>query len=116
MPTECSAKPMGRVGGRTVVADFEGGAITSNAGGLLLRATDRATGLVERFAARSPTAEVLEQRSADRPALRPMDGLPRTGGRGHNSVTLNQAIIVARCRSGRMSMTVRRSRSTTILP
>ena len=53
MPTECSAKPMGfaRVDGRTVVADFEGGAITSNAGGLLLGATDRATGLVERFAA-----------------------------------------------------------------
>jgi hypothetical protein len=53
MPTECSAKPMGfaRVDGRSVVADFEGGAITSNAGGLLLGATDRAIGLVERFAA-----------------------------------------------------------------
>jgi hypothetical protein len=53
MPTECSAKPMGfaRVDGRAVVADFEGGAITSNAGGLLLGATDRAVGLVERFAA-----------------------------------------------------------------
>jgi hypothetical protein len=53
MPTECSAKPMGfaRVDGRCVVADFEGGAITSNAGGLLLGATDRAIGLVERFAA-----------------------------------------------------------------
>src|SRR3954466_15022258 len=53
MPTECSAKPMGfaRVDGRPVVADFEGGAITSNAGGLLLGATDRATGLVDRFAA-----------------------------------------------------------------
>ncbi len=36
MPTECSAKPMGfaRVDGRAVVADFDGGAITSNAGGL----------------------------------------------------------------------------------
>jgi Transposase DDE domain group 1 len=53
MPTECSAKPMGfaRVDGRSVVADFGGGAITSNAGGLLLGATDRAIGLVERFAA-----------------------------------------------------------------
>lgn len=53
MPTECSAKPMGfaRVDGRAVVADFAGGAITSNAGGLLLGATDRAIGLVERFAA-----------------------------------------------------------------
>ena len=53
MPAECSAKPMGfaRVDGRAVVADFDGGAITSNAGGLLLGATDRAIGLVERFAA-----------------------------------------------------------------
>jgi hypothetical protein len=34
-----------------VVADFTGGAITSNAGGLLLGATDQALGLVERFAA-----------------------------------------------------------------
>src|SRR3954451_14562357 len=53
MPTECSAKPMGfaRVDGRAVVADFEGGAITSNAGALLLGATDRAIRLVERFAA-----------------------------------------------------------------
>ena len=34
-----------------MVADFDGGEITSNAGGLLLGATDRAIGLVERFAA-----------------------------------------------------------------
>ena len=33
-----------------MVADFDGGQITSNAGGLLLGATDRAIGLVERFA------------------------------------------------------------------
>ena len=53
MPTECSAKPMGfaRVDSRAVVADFDGGEITSNAGGLLLGVTDRAIGLVERFAA-----------------------------------------------------------------
>ena len=53
MPTECSAKPMGfaRVDGRAVVADFDGGEITSNAGGLLLGATDRAIGLVECVAA-----------------------------------------------------------------
>ena len=53
MPTECSATRMGfaRVDGRAVVADFEGGAITSNAGGLLLGATDRTIRLVERFAA-----------------------------------------------------------------
>src|SRR5215204_2281269 len=37
--------------GRSVVASFTGGAITSDAGALLLGATDRAIGLVERFAA-----------------------------------------------------------------
>ena len=39
------------VEGRAVVAGFDGGAITSNAGALLLGATDRAIGLVRRFAA-----------------------------------------------------------------
>jgi hypothetical protein len=38
------------VDGQRVVADFDGGAITSNAGALLLGATDRAIGLIERFA------------------------------------------------------------------
>jgi hypothetical protein len=40
-----------RVDGRAVVADFGGGAITSDAGALLLGATDRAIRLVDRFAA-----------------------------------------------------------------
>jgi len=39
------------VEGRRVEAAFDGGAITSDAGALLLGATDRAIGLVERFAA-----------------------------------------------------------------
>ncbi len=53
MPTECSPKSMvfARVDGRAVVADFGGGEITSDAGALLLGATDRAIGLVDRFAA-----------------------------------------------------------------
>ena len=52
MPTECSAKSFGfaPVKSRSVVADFGGGAMTSDAGGLLLGATDRAIGLVDRFA------------------------------------------------------------------
>ena len=52
MPTECSADLFGfaRVEGRAVVAAFDGGAITSDAGALLLGATDRAIGVVERFA------------------------------------------------------------------
>jgi hypothetical protein len=52
MPTECSADLFGfaRVEGRAVVASFDGGAMTSDAGALLLGATDRAIRLVERFA------------------------------------------------------------------
>jgi DDE family transposase len=53
MPKECSPAlfPFAPVEGRRVVASFDGGAITSNAGALLLGATDRAIGLVGRFAA-----------------------------------------------------------------
>jgi hypothetical protein len=52
MPTECSAGlfDFEPIEGRAVVAGFDGGAITSDAGALLLGATDRAIGLVERFA------------------------------------------------------------------
>jgi hypothetical protein len=51
MQTECNAElfafaPLVR---REVVGSFDGGAITSDAGALLLRATDRAIGLVKRF-------------------------------------------------------------------
>jgi hypothetical protein len=53
MPTECSPAlfEFAPVENRRVVAGFDGGAITSNAGALLLGATDRAIGLVRRFAA-----------------------------------------------------------------
>jgi Transposase DDE domain group 1 len=52
MQTECSVDLFGfaRVEGRSVVAAFDGGKITSDAGGVLLRATDRAIGLIDRFA------------------------------------------------------------------
>ena len=53
MPTQCSRDLFGYevVEGRQVVAAFDGGDNTSDAGGLLLGATDRAIGLVGRFAA-----------------------------------------------------------------
>src|SRR3954464_15285465 len=53
MPTECNPDVLlfAPVKGRAVVASFTGGAITSDAGALLLGAIDRAIGLVERFAA-----------------------------------------------------------------
>jgi hypothetical protein len=52
MQTECSAKPseFAPVEGRPVVAEFDGGAVTSDAGGLLLGAADKAIGLVRRLA------------------------------------------------------------------
>jgi hypothetical protein len=53
MPTQCSRDLFGYevVEGRRVVAAFDGGEVTSDAGALLLGATDRAIGLVTRFAA-----------------------------------------------------------------
>jgi hypothetical protein len=52
MPTECSAAlfEFARIEGRSVVAGFDGGKITSDAGALLLRASDQAIGLIDRFA------------------------------------------------------------------
>jgi Transposase DDE domain group 1 len=53
MPTQCSRDLFGFevVEGRRVVAAFDGGEVTSDAGALLLGATDRAIHLVGRFAA-----------------------------------------------------------------
>src|SRR3974390_1363247 len=52
MQTECNADLFGfaRVEGRSVVGAFDGGKITSDAGGILLGAADRAVGLIDRFA------------------------------------------------------------------
>lgn len=52
MPTECSAEQFdfGRVESRAVEAAFDGGLVTSDAGALLLGATDRVIDLVGRFA------------------------------------------------------------------
>jgi Transposase DDE domain group 1 len=53
MTTECSATyldfPM--LGSREVLADFDGGAISSDGGALLLRQTERSTGILRQFAA-----------------------------------------------------------------
>ena len=52
MPTECRPDFFGfePVEGRAVVAAFDAGAITSDAGALLLGATDRAIRMMNRFA------------------------------------------------------------------
>src|SRR5436853_5658091 len=69
MQTECSADLFGfaPVEGRAVVAGFDGGKMTSDAGALLLGATDRAIRLVERFAGcfrDSRTPELIEHEVA----------------------------------------------------
>ena len=67
MPTECNPTTMlfAPVERRRVAADFDGGAMTSDAGALLLGASDRAIGLVDRFAscfADARTPELVEHR------------------------------------------------------
>jgi Transposase DDE domain group 1 len=53
MPTHCNSDSLdfGSVEGRAIVGGFDGGTITSDAGALLLGATNKAIRLVERFAA-----------------------------------------------------------------
>ena len=52
MPTHCNLDSLdfGSVGRRAIVAGFDGGQITSDAGALLLGATDKAIRLIERYA------------------------------------------------------------------
>ncbi len=52
MPTECITQSLdfGTVEGRRLEAAFDGGLVTSDAGGLLLGATDRAIRMMDRFA------------------------------------------------------------------
>jgi len=53
MPTECNTETFGfeAIEGRKVVACFDGGRVSSDAGALLLKETDRSVRLIERFAA-----------------------------------------------------------------
>jgi hypothetical protein len=65
MPTQCSRDRFGYevVEGRQVVAAFDGGKVTSDAGALLLGAANRAIGLVRRLAgcfADGRTPELVE--------------------------------------------------------
>src|SRR6516225_5879930 len=52
MPTDCTPNffEFAPVEGRKVVAAFDAGPVTSDAGALLLGATDRAIGMMKRFA------------------------------------------------------------------
>ena len=70
MPTECSPElfEFARVEGRHVVASFDGGTITSDAGGLLLGGADRAIRLTERLASCFADARVAELVDVERDA------------------------------------------------
>ncbi|MCH7993880.1 MAG: transposase, partial [Planctomycetes bacterium] len=52
METQCNQQSFGfhPIGRREIVAKFDGGRITSDGGGLLLRETERLTGIIRQFA------------------------------------------------------------------
>lgn len=52
MPTQCNPEQLefAGVGRRRVIAAFDGGRVSSNAGALLLQRTDQAIGLIDRLA------------------------------------------------------------------
>ena len=64
MPTECNPElfEFAPVEGRRVVAAFDGGAITSDAGALLLGQADRAIRLTSDFRQHQPDRHDLRQR------------------------------------------------------
>ncbi len=70
-PTHLCFPPLG---GETVRADFEGRALSSDCGALLLRGVDRQIGLTARLAA--AIHDKRHQSSLDHP-LRPRDGFCR---------------------------------------
>ena len=51
--TDCTTQPLlfSSLGSKKIQADFKGGSLTSDAGALLLRETERITGIVRQFAA-----------------------------------------------------------------
>ncbi len=53
LTTECKPKPIEfhALGSREVVARFDGGDITSDGGGLILREVEQRTGILKKFAA-----------------------------------------------------------------
>ena len=84
MPPDCGAAwfGFGTVEGRSVVAGFDGGAITSDAGALRLGATDRAIRLGERFASRFIDGRRQEARRAGRAPLAGKVGSRRASALG----------------------------------
>jgi hypothetical protein len=80
MKTQCNQQSFGfhALGSREVVGRFDGGQITSDGGGLLLRETEQATGIINQFAAcftdpRDP--DLIEHTVEDLVAQRVYDGL-----------------------------------------
>ena len=77
MPTQCNPDLFGfaPVNRRAVTASFDGGALSSDAGALLLGSTDRAIRLVDRFAAcfvDHRRADLIEHEVRTRPSRHPV--------------------------------------------
>jgi hypothetical protein len=69
MATECRQDSLdfGTIAGRSVVGAFDGGVINSDAGALLLGATDRAIQLIGRFAICFTDRRTIPHKAARRP-------------------------------------------------
>ena len=84
MPTECNAKrfEFEAVERRAVVAGFDGGDITSNAGALVLGQVDRGLCLMRRFGVLHRPARSALRRASGGDAGGAADLWPRAGLRG----------------------------------
>jgi DDE family transposase len=82
MQTECNPNlfDFARVENRTIVASFDGGRITSDAGALLLGAADRVLGLTRRFACAATIRMVWSGDQDGRRGGRPQGGRSPTVG------------------------------------
>ena len=80
MPTECSQDSLNfaSLGSRKVTAAFDGGAMTSNTGALLLREADRAIGLSRQAAAFHRRAQAGPDRAQPRDDARVVHSWHRT--------------------------------------
>jgi DDE family transposase len=94
MATECrqDSFDFGTVDGRAVVGAFDGGVISSDAGALLLGATDKASAPVDRFAAcfrDGRSLELIEHKLATLVGQRVIGIAPSRAGRSRSSAEAN---------------------------
>ena len=103
MPTQCNPNrfAFAPAEGRPVVASFDGGAITSDAGALLLGATDRVLGLTRRLASHPAVRADPRQLHLPAQAARLHNGRQYGRPRDRGSCRwLRQSVQPPRCLSG----------------